>query len=183
MPEAGSPIYNLEGMGDITSTIKSLFGKETSVFNDFRINWSNIYGAHTVNAYGGFRFTSNSYSDHYMTGYNAGNDKMPDFKNSLQFRSTNDHDDAWRNLAYYVHGDYNYKNTYFVDLTVSAEASSRFGHETSEGLKLFGVKWGIFPSLQLGWVISNEDWMQKLKGVNNLKFTLGYDESGNDATP
>ena len=183
MPEAGSPIYNLDGMGDITSIIKSLFGKETSVFNDLRINWSNTYGAHSISAFGGFRFTNNSYSDSYITTYNSGNDKMPDVKNSQQFRSVQGHDDSWRNLAYYVNADYNYKNTYFVNATVSAESSSRFGHETSEGVKLFGVKWGIFPSLQLGWVISNEDWMQKLKGVNYLKFTLGYDESGNDAIP
>lgn len=183
LPEAGIPIYNLEGLGDVTSRIKSLFGKETSVFNDFRINWGNIYGAHTINAFGGFRFTSNSYSDNFINGYISGNDKMPDMKNSLQYRDAYGTEDVWKNLAYYLHGDYSYKNTYFVDFTMSAEASSRFGHETSEGVKLFGVKWGLFPSLQLGWVITNESWMPKGKGVNHLKLTLGYDESGNDAIP
>ncbi len=183
LPEAGTPVYNLEGMGDITSVVRSFFGKETSVFNDFRINWHNKYGAHAINAIGGFRFTNNSYTDNMVTGYNAGDDKLPDLRNSLQFRSEKSNNDAWRNLAYYVNADYNYKNTYFVNATLSAEASSRFGHETSEGIKLFGVKWGIFPSIQLGWVITNEPWMQKLKGVNYLKLTVGYDESGNDAIP
>ena len=46
LPEAGMPIYNLEGYGDVTSVSKSLFGKETTIFEDFRINWSNNYGAH-----------------------------------------------------------------------------------------------------------------------------------------
>mgnify|MGYP002852235960 CR=1 FL=1 len=183
LPVAGSPIYNLEGLGDITSVVKSLFGKETSVFNDFRINWSNKYGSHQVAAFGGFRFTNNSYDDNHLTGYNAGNDKMPDFKGSLDFINVEGVNDQWRNLAYYVHGDYNYKNTYYVDFTMAAESSSRFGKETSEGIKLFGVKWGLFPSLQLGWVMSNEKWLQRYKGVNYLKFTLGYDESGNDAIP
>lgn len=183
LPVAGSPIYNLSGLGDITSVVKSFFGKETSVFNDLRINWNNRYGAHQVAAFGGFRFTNNSYDDNHLTGYNAGNDNMPDFKGSLDFINVEGVNDQWRNLAYYVHGDYNYKNTYYVDFTMTAEASSRFGKETSEGIKLFGVKWGLFPSLQLGWVLSNEKWLQKYKGVNYLKFTLGYDESGNDAIP
>ena len=183
MPEAGTPRYTLEGLGSITGIVKTFFGKETSVYEDFRIDWKANYGAHNVRAFGGFRFTSNSYSDSKITGYNPGNDGMPDMKNSLQFRTPVCTDDAWRNLSYYLHGSYNFKNTYFADLTLSAEASSRFGKDASEGFKLFGVRWGIFPSLQLGWVISNEEFMQKLKGVNYLKFTLGYDESGNDAIP
>ncbi len=180
LPEAGMPVYKLDGYGDVTSVVKSLFGKETSLFEDFRINWSNNYGAHDVSAYGGFRFTSNTYSDNYMTGYNSGNDKMPDNKNSLKFRSVNGHNDSWRNMAYYANANYSYKNTYFLEGAVTAEASSRFGQDAVEGIKMFGVRWGIFPSLQAAWVISNEKWMQKAKGIDYLKLTVGYDESGND---
>ena len=183
LPEAGIPIYNLSGLGDVTSIIKSFFGKETAIFEDARLSWHNNYGAHNLAAFGGFRFTSNSYSDDSMTGYNAGNDKMPDMKNSLQFRSVNGTNDVWRNIAWYAQAGYNYKEKYYLDLSVSAESSSRFGKEASEGLKAFGVKWGIFPSAQFGWVLTNESWFQKLKGIDYLKFTLGYDESGNDAIP
>jgi TonB-linked SusC/RagA family outer membrane protein len=180
LPEAGMPIYNLEGYGDVTSAIKSLFGKETSIFNDFRINWSNNYGAHDLAAYGGFRFLSNSFDDNYMSGYNSGNDKMPDFKNSSAFRSVNGTTDSWRNLAYYANARYGYKNTYFVEGALTLEASSRFGRDAKEGLDMFGVKWGVFPSLQTAWVISNEKWMANINGLDYLKLTVGYDESGND---
>ena len=180
LPEAGIPVFNYEGYGDVTSVVKSLFSKETSIYEDFRINWSANYGQHDVLAFGGVRFTSNSFSDSYMRSYNAGNDKMPDQKNSNAFRSVEGDQDSWNNLAYYLHARWAIKNTYFLEGTFSAETSSRFGDKTEEGLKLFGVKWGLFPSLQAGWVISNEKWMQKLRGINNLKFTVGYDESGND---
>lgn len=183
LPEAGTPIYNLVGLGDVTSGIKSFFGKETAIFEDARLTWHCNYGSHNVAAFGGFRFTSNSYSDDSMTGYNSGNDKMPDMKSSLQFRSVNGNNDVWRNIAWYAQGSYNYREKYYAELSVSMESSSRFGKEAKEGLKLFGVKWGIFPSLQLGWVLTNESWFQKLKGVDYLKLTLGYDESGNDAIP
>jgi len=180
LPSAGIPIYTLEGYGNVTSVVRSLFSKETAIFNDFRINWSNQYGMHKINAFGGFRFTSNTFTDSYLTGYNAANDKMPDMGNSLSFRSVNGNQDKWKNMAYYVHGNYSFMDKYFVEATVTAESSSRFGKNTADGIKLFGIKWGIFPSLQAGWVITNEKWMQKLKGVNYLKLTVGYDESGND---
>ncbi len=180
LPEAGMPVYNLNGYGDVTSVVKSLFGKETSIFEDFRINWSNNYGAHDVAFYGGFRFTNKSYSDNYMTGYNSGNDKMPDNKNSLKFRSVNGTNDSWRNMAYYANASYAYKNTYFLEGSVTAETSSRFGKDAVEGLDMFGVRWGIFPSLQAAWIITNEKWLRAGKGIDYLKLTAGYDESGND---
>jgi len=180
LPEAGIPIFNYEGYGDVTSVVKSLFSKETSIYEDFRINWSANYGMHDVMAFGGLRFTSNSFSDSYMRSYNTGNDKMPNMSNSNDFRSVEGNQDSWNNLAYYVQGRWTVKNTYILEGTLSAETSSRFGKKAEEGIKLFGVKWGIFPSIQAGWVISNEPWMQKVRAINYLKLTAGYDESGND---
>ncbi len=180
LPMAGSPIYNYEGYGDVNSVVKSLFSKETSIYEDFRINWAANYGQHDVMAFGGVRFTSNSFSDSHMQSYDPGSDKMPDQKNSNKFRSAPGVQDSWNNLAYYLHARYALKNTYFVEGTLSAETSSRFGHKTEEGVKLFGVKWGFFPSIQAGWVITNETWMPKTIGINYLKLTAGYDESGND---
>ncbi|MCR5314233.1 MAG: SusC/RagA family TonB-linked outer membrane protein [Bacteroidaceae bacterium] len=179
LPKAGTPEYNLEGYGNVTSHVKSLFSKETAIHEDLRINWNNQYGMHKINAFGGFRLTSNTFTDSYMSGYNA-EDKMPDMSSSLKFRNTDGNQDKWKNMAYYVDGKWSIKDTYYLEGTVTAETSSRFGKETSEGIKMFGVKWGIFPSLQAGWVITNEEWFNKNKGVDYLKLTVGYDESGND---
>ena len=178
LPEAGIPVFNYEGYGDVTSMVKSLFSKETSIYEDFRINWSANYGMHDVVAFGGVRYTSNRFSDSYMRSYNTDNDKMPNMTN--KFRSVEGNQDAWNNLAYYLHGRWAVKNTYLLEGTLTAETSSRFGRKTEEGIKLFGVKWGIFPSIQAGWVLSNEPWIQKAKAINQLKLTAGYDESGND---
>ena len=180
LPEAGIPLHVYEGYGDVTSVVKSLFSKETSVYENFRIDWGNNYGIHDIAVFGGVRYTSNTFSDSYMSGYNAGNDKMPDMKNSLDFRSIEGNQDKWRNLAYYANAKWGIKNTYFIEGTFSAETSSRFGRETADGLKLFGVKWGLFPSLQAAWVLSNERWMQKAKGINYLRLSAGYEITGND---
>ena len=42
-----------------------------------------------------------------------------------------------------------------------------------------GVRWGVFPGIQAGWVLSNESWFD-VPGIDYAKFTMGYDVSGND---
>lgn len=183
LPIAGTPVYNLKDMGDVRGIKKSLFDKETSLYEDLRINWANNYGKHDIKAIGGFRFTSNSFTDNYMLGYNVpggGNDKMPDLMSSDNYPGVNGTNDAWKNMAYYVNASYAYKNTYIVDASITAESSSRFGDKCDNGVKMFGVQWGLFPSIQLGWVITNEPWMNKANGIDYLKLTAGYDVTGND---
>ena len=179
LPVAGTPNKFVEGLGNINSTIKTQFGKEISVFNDFRIDWKKQFGAHYLNLFGGFRLSSFTYSDSYVRGYNNNNDKMPNLSYNLQYLSYGGSNDKWMNLSYYANADYNYMNRYFVNGQLSFESSSRFGQETEEGIDMFGVKWGVFPSLSAGWVITSEPWF-KVKGINYLKLTAGYEETGND---
>lgn len=179
LPVNGTPNKLVEGLGNINSTVKSQFGKESTVFNDLRIDWRKQMGAHYLNLFGGFRLASYTFSDSYVRGFNNGNDKMPNLSYNLQYLDYGGSNDTWINMAYYLNADYNYMNKYFLTGMLSMEASSRFGKEASEGVKLFGVKWGVFPSLQAAWVISAEPWFD-VKAINYLKLTAGYDESGND---
>ena len=170
---------SVEGLGDVYSIVRSQFGKETTLFNDFQVNWARQFGAHAVDVLGGFRYSAYSYSDSHVSGYNNDNDKMPNMSYSLQYKDYGGTNDTWNNLSYYVNGSYNYRNRYFLNAIVAMDASSRFGKEAKGGLKLAGVRWGFFPSLQAGWVVSNEDWFN-VKAINYLKLTAGYEESGND---
>ena len=179
LPYNGTPTMEVEGLGDVYSIVRSQFGKETTLFNDFQVNWARQFGAHAVDVLGGFRYSAYSYSDSHVSGYNNDNDKMPNMSYSLQYKDYGGTNDTWNNLSYYVNGSYNYRNRYFLNAIVAMDASSRFGKEAKGGLKLAGVRWGFFPSLQAGWVVSNEDWFN-VKAINYLKLTAGYEESGND---
>jgi TonB-linked SusC/RagA family outer membrane protein len=180
LPKAGITPYTLEGLGTAYSQIKSQFTKEESAYEEFQLNWGNNYGAHTMKAFGGFRYTNYSYSDSYIGSFNIDNDKMPNMDTSNQFKTYGGANDKWTNLGYYANFDYNYKNKYFAQASASLETSSRFGTKTKGGFQMFGVSWGLFPSLQLGWLISSEPWFRTLKGVNYMKLTAGYERDGND---
>ena len=179
LPISGTTNYTLTDLGDITSVLKSQFTKETTLNNDLQLEWKNIYGAHHIDVLGGWRYNNYSYSYSYMRGYNNENDKLPNISKNMQYINYGGTKDNWIDMTYYLDANYNYANRYFAEFTVSSQASSKFGKNTKDGMHLCGVSWGLFPSLQLGWVISNEKFFNA-KGINYLKLTAGVDQSGND---
>ena len=60
------------------------------------------------------------------------------------------------------------------------DGSSRFGNKTEGGIKLFGANWGIFPSVNAGWLVSSEKFMQSASFIDMLKLRAGYNVTGND---
>ena len=181
LPVNGTTNYFLKDLGDINAVQKTLFSKETTLQNDLRLDWRNIYGAHTINVFGGWRYNNYSYSYNYMRGYNNENDKLPVMNKNMPYLNYGGTNDNWIDMALYLDANYNYANRYFGDFTLSMQSSSRFGKNTKAGIQLGGVSWVIFPSLQLGWLITNEKWFPYTNGmVNYLKLTAGFDQSGND---
>ncbi len=180
LPISGTTPYMLTDLGEITSVLKSQFTKETTLNNDLRLEWANTYGAHHIDVFGGWRYNNYSYSYSYMRGYNNENDKLPNISKNMQYINYGGTKDNWIDMTYYLDAQYNYANRYFADFTVSSQASSKFGNNTKDGFQLAGVSWGLFPSLQLGWVLSNEKWFKTGRGINFLKLTAGVDQSGND---
>lgn len=73
-------------------------------------------------------------------------------------------------IAYFARASYALNDKYLFDATVRREGISSF---------LEDKRWGLFPSLSAGWVLSKEDFMSKFDFVNFLKLRAGYGEVGN----
>lgn len=69
--------------------------------------------------------------------------------------------------------NYSYNSRYLLTLTARRDGASNFGASTS--------KYGVFPSLALGWNISNENFMNGVGFINNLKLRGSYGKTGNEA--
>jgi TonB-linked SusC/RagA family outer membrane protein len=67
--------------------------------------------------------------------------------------------------------NYSYKDRYLLEALLRADASAKFPE---------GKRWGSFPGVSLGWVISQEDFMKNLNAVEFLKLRASYGSSGND---
>ena len=180
IPINGTPSYYVGSIGAYRDNeVRSLASKQNSVLSDTRLDWQNRYNAHFIHLFGGARINWESYSMTSLLGYNTGNDKQPFLKSSLT--NTNDFgtSDNWNSLAWYAQAEYNYLGRYFLQANLTVEGSSRFGRDGGD-LRVFDAAWGIFPGVQAAWIISNEPWMAKMKAINFLRLSAGYDVSGND---
>ena len=73
------------------------------------------------------------------------------------------------NMSYFTRGTYDFDNKYLLTATFRADGSSKYQ-----------TKWGYFPSIGLGWVISRERFMENQKIFNFLKLRGSWGKLGND---
>lgn len=66
--------------------------------------------------------------------------------------------------------NYDYMGKYLFQANIRRDGSSVFAP---------GNQWGTFPSVSIGWRISEEEFMKKISWLNNLKLRIGYGTLGN----
>ena len=76
---------------------------------------------------------------------------------------------SYRMESYFGRLSASYKSRYLLTATLRTDGSSKFAK---------AYRWGWFPSLSLGWNISNEPFMENAEGVD-LKFRISYGKTGN----
>jgi TonB-linked SusC/RagA family outer membrane protein len=89
--------------------------------------------------------------------------------------STNDgNGDKWARNSYLGRVNYNFNDRYLFTATLRADGSSRFPSQN---------RWGYFPSVGAGWVLSSENFMQSQQLFETLKLRASWGRVGNDRIP
>ena len=73
-------------------------------------------------------------------------------------------------LSYIARANYNFNKKYYVSLAGRTDASSRFGKNR---------KYGYFPSVSLGWIVSDENFLANSKAIDFLKIRTSLGTTGN----
>lgn len=93
--------------------------------------------------------------------------------NTSQAAANGRPDDAYRRVSYFGRVGWSYKDTYMANATLRADGSSRFAS---------GHRFGYFPSLSAGWVITNEKWMAPVtRWMDFLKLRASWGQVGNNS--
>lgn len=79
--------------------------------------------------------------------------------------------DLWGIRGYFGRFNYDYKSRYLLEINSRYDGSSRFPSIS---------RWGFFPSVSVGWYVSNEKFYEPLKDIaSSLKLRLSYGKLGN----
>jgi TonB-linked SusC/RagA family outer membrane protein len=76
--------------------------------------------------------------------------------------------------SYFGRFQYKLMDRYLITGTIRRDGSSNFGKD---------YRWGTFPAFGLGWVVTKENFMANVKGINLLKIRGGWGKLGNQNVP
>ncbi|WP_143309946.1 SusC/RagA family TonB-linked outer membrane protein [Chitinophaga vietnamensis] len=135
------------------------------------LEYTKKFGRHTLNLIGGQNLEYNSYRNTYADADFIANDYVnvvnPANKN---FSTATSAFQEYGLQSLFARMNYDFKEKYLLSAVFNADASSKFGKNN---------RWGFFPSVSAGWIISDEEFM---KGVNNwlsyLKIRGSYGITG-----
>ena len=148
-------------------------GLRRNLLLDFYLNYNKefdkIYSALDVTAgYSWQRFHHHRYDRSYV--YEVGNPDNEKFVGTQAYpTSVNKHYNL-QLLSFFGRINYTFKDRYLLTATVRADGTSRFSKDN---------RWGVFPSVALGWKILEEAFLERARGwMSEMKIRAGYGVTG-----
>lgn len=150
------------------------YSKSSILTQQYYLNYDNIIGQiHALSAK--LIYESTDYKGEFLSAFRdkfltAAIDQI--FAGSTSGLSNNGYANEMGRKSVIGRINYRFKDKYIMEGIMRADASAKFPKEK---------QWGYFPSLSLGWVLSEESFLNNSKILDNLKARVSYGESGNDA--
>lgn len=134
-----------------TNRLLTLYANYSKYFEDIKSNVEATVGYD----YQYWKSTTPEYKTYSATGTELSTVKASDYRHVL--------------LSYYGRLNYSYDGKYLLTATLRRDGTSRFSKNT---------RWGTFPSVGLGWTMTQEPWLKEQKVLSNLKLRVAYGVTG-----
>jgi hypothetical protein len=106
----------------------------------------------------------------FVNGENYPSDAIKNLSAATNITFGSSSDSRYTFLSYFLRGNYSFKDKYLLSASIRSDGSSRFGPNN---------RYGWFPAASVGWVISDEKFMEKLSFLSFLKLRASYGLTGN----
>ena len=134
-------------------------------------SWNQTFGKHEIGALAGFEAYEVKNQSYASTKTGFENDVLDEFDNVLNPTKITGSQNDWAAASFFGRMTYAYASRYLAEVNLRYDGSSRFAARS---------RWGLFPSVSLGWRVSEEPWM-KGSGMDNLKLRASWGRLGNNS--
>lgn len=136
------------------------------------LNYINTFNdAHKIEAVAGISFENRFDEYVYVEGENFADESIKTLAGAGTITAGESTQDENNLFSYFGRVNYAYKGKYLASASVRADADSRFGTN---------YKYGYFPSFSLGWILTEENFLNDVKWLSFLKLRGSYGVLGNN---
>lgn len=159
-----------------TSTQASQSFYSQSANNTFEWLWENtiaytrVFGNHSIDFVGGVSAQENTFRQIGGQGNNLFSDELRDLGQLPSLTKVYGNQVTYSLESQFARLSYSYRDKYLFTGSVRRDGSSRFAE---------GHQYGIFPSASVAWRIKQENFMQDVHALSDLKIRASYGEIGN----
>lgn len=129
---------------------------------------------HNFEAMGGTSWTDSKWSQSYINGshFKDASIKTLNAANKIAWNNTGSNASDWGILSAFGRISYNYDSKYLATINIREDGSSKLHPDH---------RWGTFPSVSAAWRLSSEDFMRDVSWLSDLKFRVGWGQTGNQS--
>ncbi len=143
----------------------------TSWLNENIITYQNSFGSHNFEVLGGYTVQKYRFEDITATGQGHADDRISTLQSTTIPGIPENTIEEWSLISYLARLTYDYQGKYLFAASVRRDGSSRFGVDN---------RWGNFPSISAGWIISNESFLSDSGPLSFAKLRGSWGITGNN---
>lgn len=160
-----------------TANSKYQYSNDFTDYNalNFYANYSNTWGKHDVSVMGGFNQESSDYRYASMSRTDMINEELPSVSQATGDYYAEDSFERYTVRGLFYRINYSYAGKYLLETNGRYDGSSKFPKDS---------RFGFFPSVSVGWRVSEESFMKPLTQnqiLSNLKLRGSWGNIGNQA--
>ncbi len=158
-----------DGVGELSNTAVANY--TTTTF----LNYNKVFAEkHNLSLTLGQSFQKSTTDTDLLAGQKFPSDKLSKLSSAATKTDAQANRTQYTFASYFARANYKFNNRYLFSLSGRVDGSSRFGENS---------RYGFFPAISAGWILSEETFLKENKIVSFLKLRASYGLVGNAAIP
>jgi len=161
--------HQFSGLRTTRASFEELERTKLDAYLTYNRTLNNVHSLSGMAGYS-YQITDNKQFSASATG--ASSDKVPTLTAGPNKTGADSNFEEQLLIGYYGRLSYDYLKKYLLMATFRYDGSSLFADNN---------KWGFFPGISAGWIISEEDFLRNNSVINFLKLRTSYGQTGNNS--